>query len=123
MVTIAVIPKEKSDEARQCAWRLEDALPKAHIGDFDQEKESLDGMAVQRINIPDEKWRRLLNKIRSAAPGFKADYLLDREAQDTVLKMEWAREDDHIIEIFKTAHEAEGIVLELSVSGNDDDEP
>jgi hypothetical protein len=122
MIYIGIIPKEQSNNARQYAERLGEALNKANIREVHREKETLAAMADPQVLISDEQWCKLLIKVRSVTPEFKAEYLLDDKAQETVSKLDWTQEDEKVIEIFKKALATDALVLELPVSGGDDDE-
>ena len=122
-IAIAVIPKEKSNEARECVSRLEKALEEADINNLLKEKDVILAMAETPVIISGKQWEDFLAQVRNVDAEFKAEYLLDKEAQKLVLKADLKTCGDgfdRIILIFNKACETGALVLELPLPGEAD---
>ena len=120
-VNIAFIPKEQAEEARTRALALSKAVENGDMPLVDAETTRLCSFGLEKIHIPEAVWREFLAKVRTKGT-FSATYLLDREQQEAVLCHEWDSSMDGIVRIVQMAYHSSGLVLELPLleDGNDE---
>jgi hypothetical protein len=121
-INIAYISQKNADEAREAAARLAKAVKKGKVSAADVEEQHLRGLAGESELITEEQWRNFLKEIRKVQADFSADYLLDSNTQEFILAIAWDPAYNNIIRIVRMALDNGGLVLELPLEGEDDDQ-
>lgn len=115
LVNIAYIPKEYVEEAQKSAAILAKAVEDGMMELVDTEVARLRKLGADGVYVSEEVWREFLKKLRKAKGTFVASYLLDREQQEAILQLEWEDLMDVIVDVVVKAYDTSGLVLELPI--------
>jgi hypothetical protein len=126
-ISIAYIKPELAESARKQATAMAKAVDAGAMGAVDTAAAELRALATDEVLIGYERWQEVLRAIRNVQEDFTASYLLNTAAQELVLSSipspgQGMEEEKALLCIVAQAHRMGGLVLELPLLEDEDEQ-